>query len=217
MENIPRMSRNARRHLARLGRASGDPATALRFLAVSRLAAGRSSPQVATELEVARSTVVKAAHRFAAHDVAGLYDWRKWNGAAKADEPYRRRVGEVLARTPEHFGWHRPTWTRELLCLQMQKEGASSQGHGATPSQGHGARRRSERPGAIVTRIGLDVIGPKSSCRTSSGRTFSQGHGATDGRRAEAAPPVRGESVASAGAGSRVKLLLHRGRVRQMA
>ncbi len=123
MENIPRMSRNARRLLTRLGRASGDPATALRFLAVSRLAAGRSSPQVATELDVARSTVVKAAHRFAAHDVAGLYDRRKWNGAPKADQPFRSRVAEVLARTPEHFGWPRPTWTRELLCLQMQKEG----------------------------------------------------------------------------------------------
>jgi hypothetical protein len=23
-----------------------------------------------------------------------------------------------LERTPEHFGWRRPTWTSELLCLQ---------------------------------------------------------------------------------------------------
>ncbi len=29
----------------------------------------------------------------------------------------------MLARTPEDFGWERPTWTRELLCLQMKLEG----------------------------------------------------------------------------------------------
>jgi hypothetical protein len=52
---------------------------------------------------------VKAAHRFAAHEVEGLYDWRQWNGSAKADEPYRTCVADLLARTPEHFGWRRPT------------------------------------------------------------------------------------------------------------
>jgi transposase len=29
----------------------------------------------------------------------------------------------LLRGSPEDFGWMRPTWTRELLCLQMQREG----------------------------------------------------------------------------------------------
>jgi len=55
--------------------------------------------------------------------VEGLLDRRGHNGKPKADAPFRRRVAELLLRTPEDFGWFRPTWTRELLCLQMQQEG----------------------------------------------------------------------------------------------
>jgi transposase len=32
----------------------------------------------------------------------------------------------LLGRTPEDVGWQRPTWTRELLCLQMTLEGFPS-------------------------------------------------------------------------------------------
>ncbi|APR87948.1 Mobile element protein [Minicystis rosea] len=41
----------------------------------------------------------------------------------KVDEAFRRRVAQLLKRTPDSFGWRRPTWTRELLCLQMKQEG----------------------------------------------------------------------------------------------
>lgn len=123
MAKIPRMSRTMRRHIIRLGRRTGEPETALRFHAVSRLGLGRSSPQVATELDVARSTVVKAANRFANEGIDGLYNKRHGNGASKVDDAFRRRVAQLLRRTPEDFGWTRPTWTRELLCLQMGCEG----------------------------------------------------------------------------------------------
>jgi transposase len=112
-----------RRRRIRLGPESGDPATALRFLAIAKLAAGQSSSRVATDLEIARSTVVRAAKSFAAEGIDGLYDRRHRNGAAKVDDAFRRRVAQLLLRTPEDFGWSRPTWTRELLCLQMQREG----------------------------------------------------------------------------------------------
>ena len=58
---IARMSRPERRQLIRLGRRSGDPYTALRFQAVARLGLGRSTTEVAAELDVATSTVVRAA------------------------------------------------------------------------------------------------------------------------------------------------------------
>ena len=123
MSIIPRMSRVVRRRLVRLGRDSGDPETMLRFLAVAGLAAGRSSPQVADEIHIARSTVVRAAHLFAEHGRWGLYDGRCANGRRKACPDFRRHLVEVLQHSPEHFGWPRPTWTRELLCLQMQRDG----------------------------------------------------------------------------------------------
>ena len=123
MENVPRMSRVRRRHLMQLGRKSGDPDTMLRFVAVAQLGLGKKSPEVARDLAVARSTVVKAAKAFASEGVSGLYDRRKRNGEAKVTDGFRRRVDQILRTTPEDFGWHRPTWTRELLRLQMMHEG----------------------------------------------------------------------------------------------
>lgn len=123
---IPRMSRPARRHLIQLGRRTGDPATAMRFLVVARLALGHRTPRVANDLEIARSTVVKVAHRFAAEGAEGLHDRRRLNGQAKVDRTFRRRISELLMWTPQAFGWQRPSWTRELLCLQMQREGRAA-------------------------------------------------------------------------------------------
>jgi len=112
-----------RRQLIRLGRRSKDPATALRFHAVSRLGLGKTSTQVAEELDLARSTVVGAAQRFVQEGVQGLCDKRESNGATKVDRGFVRRLTEILRKTPEDYGWCRPTWTRELLCLQMKRDG----------------------------------------------------------------------------------------------
>lgn len=123
MSIVPRMSLLKRRHLINVGRKSGDPATALRFLAVARLGLGHSSVRVAASIDLARSTVVKAAERYRADGVDGLYDRRSRNGAPKVSPAYRERVAKLLERSPQHVGWPRPTWTRELLCLQMVRDG----------------------------------------------------------------------------------------------
>ena len=121
--NVPRMNRSERRRLVKTGKSSGDVDTALRFLAVANLGEGKTSPTVAAELGLAVSTVVRAGNRFCERGEAGLLDGRKNNGQAKVDSKFRRCLERVLLRTPEQFGWKRPTWTRELLCLQMELEG----------------------------------------------------------------------------------------------
>jgi len=123
MDIVPRMSRAHRRELLRLGRKSGDFATAQRFHIVARLGLGKTSPEVAEELDVACSTVVRTAHAFAERGIDGLYDRRRANGSPKVNGAFRHRVAQLLTRTPEDFGWCRPTWTRELVCLQMKREG----------------------------------------------------------------------------------------------
>jgi transposase len=120
------MSRPLRRQLIKIGRRSGDPETAMRFHVVARLSLGHRSPRVASDLDIARSTVVKVAERFVNEGVDGLFDRRRNNGHAKVDVAFRRRVAELLLRSPEDVGWRRPSWTRELLCLQMKKEGFAS-------------------------------------------------------------------------------------------
>jgi transposase len=110
----------------RTGRRTHDLATMLRFYAIAWLGAGKSSPEVANMLDIAVSTVVRAAHAYLAQGTAGLHDKRRGNGQPKADDAFRARVAELLRRTPEDFGWSRPTWTRELLCLQTQREGRAA-------------------------------------------------------------------------------------------
>ena len=123
MDIIPRIGRPERRDLLQMARKSGDLPTALRFLIVARLGLRKTSSEVASELEIARSTVVRTAHRYAEEGVAGLYDKRRNNGKPKADDGFRQHVVRLLRRTPEDVGWARPTWTRELLCLQMTRDG----------------------------------------------------------------------------------------------
>jgi hypothetical protein len=61
------------------------PQTAVRFHIVSRVGAGLRSPRVAEECGVARSTVVRAAHSFAAEGLGGLYDKR--HGSEREGRP----------------------------------------------------------------------------------------------------------------------------------
>src|ERR1700677_4364305 len=120
---VPRIDRAQRRNLVRIGSKARDFATLVRFYAVALLGGGKSSPSVADFLCIAVSTVVRAAHAYLAEGVGGLYDKRRGNGRPKADGAFRARVTDLLRRTPEDVGWSRPTWTRELLCRQLEREG----------------------------------------------------------------------------------------------
>ena len=100
MDIIPRIDRAERRHLIQLGRKSDNIETALRFHIVAKLGLRKTSPEVADELDIARFTVVRAAHRFATEGAEGLYDNRRSNGKPKADAAFRRWVARLLERTP---------------------------------------------------------------------------------------------------------------------
>ena len=126
MSIVRHLPRAERRLLMQIVRKAEDFATAMRFYAVTLLGRGMSSPKIADILAIAVSTVVRAGHAYAAEGVAGLYDKRRSNGSPKADGAFRARVAELLRGTPEDFGWKRPTWTRELLCLQAQREGRAA-------------------------------------------------------------------------------------------
>jgi transposase len=122
-QSVAQMSRAERRRLIRKGRKSGEPATAARFLIVAKLAAGQTQAEVSRALELAPSTVSRTAATFLLCGEAGLYDRRATNGFSKVDADFAREVAVVLEKVPLDFGWQRPTWTRELLCLELEKRG----------------------------------------------------------------------------------------------
>lgn len=120
---IPRMPRPDRRRLIRLGRKSGDPATFERFRIIVMLGEGRNVTAVARLLDVAIAHVSRTQSRFLRGGAEGLSDQRRHNGHRKVDDDFIGKVAELLTRSPPDFMWMRPTWTRELLCIEMGCQG----------------------------------------------------------------------------------------------
>lgn len=123
MDTIPRLDRAEIRRLIHRGRKTREPQTALRFLMIAKLGQGLSRQQVARDLGCAPATVVRAAWRYRDRGEEGLLDQRAGNGQIKVDARFLAELWQVLLKVPTDFGWQRPTWTRELLCLEMAKRG----------------------------------------------------------------------------------------------
>jgi transposase len=119
---ILKLSGRDKRRLLNTVRKCNDGKLKTRYQIVWNVAEGRSVKQVANTLNVAESTVRRVVGRFASEGEAGLVDRREENGARKLDEEYLGRLYQVVASSPEDFGWRRPTWTRELLVKTMRRE-----------------------------------------------------------------------------------------------
>ncbi|MFP2903509.1 IS630 family transposase [Pyxidicoccus sp. 3LFB2] len=117
------MSRRQRQSLLRWGEKSGCLPTLRRCMAVAAVARGASCNAAAQVLGCATSTVVCAVRRYREGGREALRDRREGNGRPKVDERFREKLSRVLEGTPAQWGWCRPTWTRELLCLELQRRG----------------------------------------------------------------------------------------------
>jgi transposase len=69
-----------------------------------------------------RSTVSYVAKRFRYFGELGLHDSRRFNGKSKVTDSMLLRLLELVHGSPQDLGWARPTWTRELLVIQLHKE-----------------------------------------------------------------------------------------------
>src|ERR1700690_1193857 len=123
MSSISHLSPALCKQLVRMGRKTGDPETALRFLVVAKFGSGLSRTRVAAALSCAISTVAGAVSRFLSNGPEALLDRRVGNGAAKVGAAFLSELRIVLYLTPPYCGWERPTWTRELLALEMEQRG----------------------------------------------------------------------------------------------
>ena len=119
MRKIPRWGTKRRARFIRQGMTTGDPATALRFRMVAKLARGLSGNRVALDLGCAVSTVLRAKDHFLEAGPLGLLDRRAGNGKKKVDRVFLEKLRTVLLGTPQDFGWARTNWTRELLALEL--------------------------------------------------------------------------------------------------
>ena len=71
----------------------------------------------------ARSTVVRLLGRLAQLGLWARVDPRRFNGSHHPEYlQVRRRLPELIAQPPEHFGWGRSRWSYELLARQLTDE-----------------------------------------------------------------------------------------------
>jgi transposase len=94
----------------------------IRYLIIINLLNGRSAYRTAEVLGVHNTTVYRVARRFRAHGEWSLWDAREDNGQTKLDEHFLTTLYQVVRATPQHYGWRRPTWTRELLVETLVRE-----------------------------------------------------------------------------------------------
>lgn len=96
-----------------------DAGTRLRYLMILNVLRGKSCRQTAEVLKVHHTTVGRVVKRFEDYGEAGLQDGRCDNGQDKLNEYFLQELDKVVRKTPQDFGWRRPTWTRELLVRVM--------------------------------------------------------------------------------------------------
>jgi len=78
---------------------------------------------VARALSVAPAHVSRTRALYLAQGLDGLADRRCDNGHRKVTEEFREAVTALLLKVPPDFGWMRPSWTRELRCLETERRG----------------------------------------------------------------------------------------------
>lgn len=129
-QEVTRMSRRivvdlprpVRRRLEKSMRKTRDATYRNRVRIVLLYAKSWGAPSIAEALGCVPATAVRVIHRFLDEGEVGLLDGRRENGQPKVDEDLLQALAELVALSPEDFGWSRPTWTRELLAKTLREE-----------------------------------------------------------------------------------------------
>lgn len=117
---VVHLQRWKQRRLQRTVRKTADAGLRTRSLIILHAAAGKRSGDIAEAIGYDPSAVLRVIHRFLAEGEEGLRDHRADNGQPKVNEALRETLCGVVARSPQDYGWARPTWTQELLARQLR-------------------------------------------------------------------------------------------------
>jgi transposase len=120
----------------------------IRYLIILNLWGGRSAREIERVLKVHNTTVYRVAKRFQERGEASLWDGREDNGPEKLSEDFLGLLDRVVRGKAPEYGWRRPTWTREMLVITMQRR-TGVRIHVATMSRALAlirARRANPRP-----------------------------------------------------------------------
>jgi len=99
-----------------------DAATRIRFMVILHTAGGYSQSQIAEMLACSIRTVARVQQRFREDGVEGLMDRRGDNGTAKVTDDYIFALIDDVRGSPQDHGYHRTTWTLELLVKVLAEQ-----------------------------------------------------------------------------------------------
>jgi transposase len=116
------LPRAQRRRMQRRLRKTGCRIEALRCRILLLLHEGDAATLVAEVAGCVRATVYRTIYRFEDLGEDGLRDQRTWREPTKVTAQVEECVLGYLAHVPKDFGWHRSTWTLELLSLQLEHD-----------------------------------------------------------------------------------------------
>jgi transposase len=118
---IPVLSVEAKDQLRQSWRACQEVGLKTRYLVILNLAEGHHPNEIAALCGVARCSVYRIAARFRESGEAGLLDRREDNGTRKLDDFYLETLFDVVSASAQDYGWRRPTWTREMLVISLER------------------------------------------------------------------------------------------------
>ena len=111
-----------RREIQRMMRETRSRVEATRYQIILRLDQGKTVQQVEKLVGCVRSTIYTVVYRFEDVGMDGLRDRRLCAKPRKTLPEVRKKLLDYLETTPRDYGWRRPTWTRELLALQLEAD-----------------------------------------------------------------------------------------------
>lgn len=119
---VMELTRQRKRFLARKAKKDKDPSFVRNVLIVLALSEGERTGTVAGLFRVHRTTLWRVARRFLAGDVRGLRDGRSMRRPIKATPEVASLLERLVRASPPQFGYARPTWTRQLLAEEVERQ-----------------------------------------------------------------------------------------------
>lgn len=119
---VLRLDRRVKHRLRALRRQTKDKGLFRRCQIVLLAGRGRARGAIAESLGCSVSWVDRVLARFRELGPPGLVDRREDNGQVKLDDHFLSELYDVVDGSPRDYGYPRPTWTTELLCLVMEQQ-----------------------------------------------------------------------------------------------
>lgn len=118
------LCRSQRRRIQRKLRKTQSRIEALRCRVLLLLHERFVVAEIAERVGCVRATVYRTLYRFEDLGEAGLEDRRRQREPTNVTAEVHDRLLGYLEHSPKGYGWHRASWTLELLALQLERDTA---------------------------------------------------------------------------------------------